>query len=51
MHILTSPISVPKNLKAGNYLVRAEALALHTAGGKEGAQFYMTCYQSEYHFP
>lgn len=25
--------------------VRAEALALHTAGSSGGAQFYMTCYQ------
>jgi len=37
--------TVPKNLKAGNYLVRAEAVALHTAGGQNGAQFYMSCYQ------
>ncbi|KAF2428700.1 glycoside hydrolase family 61 protein [Tothia fuscella] len=37
--------TVPKSLKAGNYLVRAEALALHTAGGNNGAQFYMSCYQ------
>jgi len=37
--------AVPKGLKGGNYLVRAEALALHTAGGDKGAQFYMSCYQ------
>jgi cellulase len=39
--------TVPKALKTGNYLVRAEALALHTAGGQNGAQFYMSCYQGE----
>jgi len=37
--------TIPKSLKAGNYLVRAEALALHTAGGQNGAQFYVSCYQ------
>jgi cellulase len=36
---------LPPTLKSGNYLVRAEALALHTAGGLNGAQFYMSCYQ------
>jgi cellulase len=39
--------TVPKDLKGGNYLVRAEALALHTASGDKGAQFYMSCYQGE----
>ncbi|KAK2753163.1 hypothetical protein FQN54_007989 [Arachnomyces sp. PD_36] len=32
---------------AGDYLIRAEAIALHTAGSSGGAQFYMTCYQVE----
>ncbi|KAI0716970.1 glycosyl hydrolase family 61-domain-containing protein [Earliella scabrosa] len=36
---------VPANLAPGNYLVRAEAIALHTAGGVGGAQFYMSCFQ------
>jgi len=36
---------LPPSLKAGNYLVRAEAVALHTAGSPNGAQFYMSCYQ------
>ncbi|KAH8598096.1 glycoside hydrolase [Bisporella sp. PMI_857] len=36
---------VPANLAPGNYLLRAEAIALHVAGQSGGAQFYMTCYQ------
>ncbi|KAL1647444.1 hypothetical protein SLS58_002774 [Diplodia intermedia] len=37
--------TVPKSLPSGDYLVRAEALALHSAGSEGGAQFYMSCYQ------
>jgi lytic cellulose monooxygenase (C1-hydroxylating) len=37
--------TVPSSLAAGNYLVRAEAIALHAAGSSGGAQFYMSCYQ------
>ncbi|KAK7704066.1 hypothetical protein SLS57_010655 [Botryosphaeria dothidea] len=37
--------TVPKTLAAGDYLVRSEALALHSASGEGGAQFYMTCFQ------
>ncbi|ROT40973.1 endoglucanase II [Sodiomyces alkalinus F11] len=36
---------VPAGLPSGDYLVRAEAIALHVAGSPGGAQFYMTCYQ------
>ncbi|TLD14410.1 uncharacterized protein PgNI_03554 [Pyricularia grisea] len=36
---------VPSNIPAGNYLVRAEAIALHTASQTGGAQFYMSCFQ------
>ncbi|KAK2733137.1 hypothetical protein FQN55_003751 [Onygenales sp. PD_40] len=39
-HVFTVP-----DLAPGDYLVRAEAIALHTAGQEGGAQFYMTCYQ------
>lgn len=38
-------VPIPTDLEAGDYLLRAEALALHTAGSTGGAQFYMTCYQ------
>ena len=35
------------DLAPGDYLVRAEAIALHVASQPDGAQFYMTCYQGE----
>ena len=37
---------VPSKIPAGDYLVRAEAIALHAAGQTGGAQFYMSCYVS-----
>ncbi|KAJ7034078.1 glycoside hydrolase family 61 protein, partial [Mycena alexandri] len=42
-----SPASVvlPSNLKAGNYLVRTEIIALHTAQSLGGAEFYPSCSQ------
>lgn len=36
---------IPSKIPAGDYLVRAEAIALHTAGQPGGAQFYMSCFQ------
>jgi len=36
---------VPKALPSGDYLVRAEAIALHAAASSGGAQFYMSCFQ------
>jgi cellulase len=38
-------VKIPANLAPGDYLLRAEAIALHAAGGVNGAQFYVTCYQ------
>lgn len=38
-------VLIPADLAAGDYLLRAEAIALHAAGSEGGAQFYMTCYQ------
>jgi len=38
-------VKIPDDIPAGDYLLRAEVIALHTAGGDGGAQFYMTCYQ------
>lgn len=38
-------VTVPSFVADGDYLLRAEALALHTAGSSGQAQFYMTCYQ------
>jgi len=40
--LLTSVVIVPKSTPSGEYLVRAEVIALHT----QPAQLYMTCYQS-----
>jgi len=36
-------VKIPKDLAAGDYLLRAEVIALHTAGQANGAQFYMSC--------
>ncbi|GAB1312445.1 hypothetical protein MFIFM68171_02655 [Madurella fahalii] len=38
-------VKIPSDIPSGDYLLRAEALALHTAGQAGGAQFYMSCYQ------
>lgn len=38
-------VPISKDLADGDYLLRAEVIALHTAGSSGGAQFYMTCYQ------
>lgn len=38
-------VLIPEDLAPGDYLLRAEAIALHAAGSANGAQFYMTCYQ------
>ncbi|KAK4040375.1 glyoside hydrolase [Parachaetomium inaequale] len=38
-------VKIPSDIASGDYLLRAEALALHTAGQAGGAQFYMSCYQ------
>ncbi|KAL0959876.1 hypothetical protein HGRIS_011545 [Hohenbuehelia grisea] len=36
---------IPSGIAPGNYLLRAETIALHTAGGVGGAQFYLSCFQ------
>ncbi|KAF2707185.1 carbohydrate-binding module family 1 protein [Pleomassaria siparia CBS 279.74] len=38
-------VKIPTDLAPGDYLLRAEAIALHSASSAGGAQFYMTCYQ------
>ncbi|KAI0158029.1 glycosyl hydrolase family 61-domain-containing protein [Hypoxylon sp. FL1284] len=38
-------VPIPEDLAPGDYLLRAEALALHTAASSGGAQFYVTCFQ------
>lgn len=39
------PFTIPDNLKAGNYLVRSELIALHNAASVGGAEFYPNCFQ------
>lgn len=38
-------VKIPSDLAPGDYLLRAEVVALHTAGSSGGAQLYMSCYQ------
>ena len=38
--------TIPSKIPSGDYLIRAEAIALHTASQVGGAQFYMSCYVS-----
>ncbi|KAI5857459.1 lytic polysaccharide monooxygenase [Durotheca rogersii] len=38
-------VKIPADLAPGDYLLRAEALALHAAGQSGGGQFYITCFQ------
>ncbi|KAI5782688.1 glycosyl hydrolase family 61-domain-containing protein [Geopyxis carbonaria] len=40
---LTSDTTIPADIKAGNYLLRHEILALHSASEVNGAQFYPVC--------
>ncbi|KAF9028681.1 hypothetical protein BDZ89DRAFT_1091986 [Hymenopellis radicata] len=40
-------VTIPDGLKAGQYLVRHEIIALHSAGTYPGAQFYPSCTQVE----
>jgi len=39
-------VTLPADLEAGDYLLRAEAIALHAASQVNGAQFYVSCYVS-----
>ncbi|KAH8708532.1 glycosyl hydrolase family 61-domain-containing protein [Phaeosphaeriaceae sp. PMI808] len=36
---------IPSDIAPGDYLLRAEAIALHAASSAGGAQHYVTCYQ------
>ena len=38
-------VKIPADIAPGDYLLRAEVIALHTAGSSGGAQLYMTCFQ------
>jgi hypothetical protein len=41
----TVSVKIPATLPAGNYLLRAEQIALHGAASKGGAQIYIQCAQ------
>ncbi|CCX07706.1 glycoside hydrolase family 61 protein [Pyronema domesticum] len=41
----TYTFTIPKTLVAGNYIVRHEILALHSAYSYPGVQFYPSCFQ------
>ncbi|KAG4413797.1 hypothetical protein IFR04_013069 [Cadophora malorum] len=41
----SASFTLPKSLPNGEYLVRAEHIALHSAGSAGGAQFYISCAQ------
>jgi cellulase len=38
-------VPIPSTIPAGDYLLRAEVIALHASGSPGGAQHYMTCYE------
>ncbi|KFX92782.1 hypothetical protein O988_07129, partial [Pseudogymnoascus sp. VKM F-3808] len=38
-------MKIPDDIPAGDYLLRAEVIALHVAGQLGGAQLYMSCFQ------
>lgn len=39
----TSTATIPSNIASGNYVVRHEIIALHSAGTENGAQAYPQC--------
>jgi hypothetical protein len=38
-------VKIPSSLPAGNYLLRVEHIALHSASSVNGAQLYISCAQ------
>ncbi|WYZ36712.1 hypothetical protein EsH8_II_000218 [Colletotrichum jinshuiense] len=44
---LTWDITIPSDIAAGNYVLRHEIIALHSAGQENGAQFYPQCINLE----
>ncbi|KAH8822031.1 glycosyl hydrolase family 61-domain-containing protein [Xylogone sp. PMI_703] len=38
-------VKIPSDIPAGDYLLRAEVIALHVASSPGGAQLYMSCFQ------
>ncbi|TFK73521.1 hypothetical protein BDN72DRAFT_886824 [Pluteus cervinus] len=44
-NLASIPFTLPKSLPSGQYLVRIEHIALHSASAFQGAQFYISCGQ------
>lgn len=44
---LTSSVTIPSDIAAGNYVIRHEIIALHSAGESGGAQSYPQCMLSQ----
>lgn len=44
---LTQTVTIPSSLAAGNYVLRHEIIALHSAGSEDGAQNYPQCINLE----
>lgn len=40
---LTSTVAIPSDIAPGNYIIRHEIIALHSAGQENGAQSYPQC--------
>lgn len=40
---ITSTVTIPSDIAAGNYVLRHEIIALHSAGQEDGAQSYPQC--------
>ncbi|KAI9681681.1 MAG: hypothetical protein M1822_007033 [Bathelium mastoideum] len=38
-------VKIPTDIEAGDYLLKAEVIALHVASSSGGAQFYTSCFQ------
>ncbi|KIM28933.1 glycoside hydrolase family 61 protein, partial [Serendipita vermifera MAFF 305830] len=43
--LTTASVKIPSSLPSGEYLLRVEHIALHTASSVGGAQFYISCAQ------
>jgi hypothetical protein len=43
--VLRVDVKIPADIAPGDYLLRAEVIALHVAGSVGGAQHYVSCYQ------
>ena len=45
MNAGSASVTVPKNTPSGEYLLRIEHIALHSASAVNGAQIYLSCAQ------